>query len=61
MYSLSDFRVRFCCNVLRNSQVIDIAMTFLGNKFRFKLDLYFMRYIYIYIYIYIYTNTKNKT
>ena len=32
--------------------MIGIAMTFLGNKFSFKLDLYFMRYMH--------ANTKNK-
>ena len=44
--------MRFCCIVLRNLRVIGIAMTFLGKKFSFKLDLYFMRYMHI--------NTKNE-
>ena len=33
--------------------MISIAMTFLGNKSLFKLDLYFMRYMH--------ANTKNET
>ena len=36
--------MRFCCNVLRNSRVIGIAMT-LKNKLSFKLDLYFMKFM----------------
>ena len=44
--------MRICCDVLRNSRVTSIAMTFLGNKFSFNLDLYFMRYVH--------ANTKNK-
>ena len=32
------FRVNFYCNVLRNSEVIGMVMTFLGNKFSFKLE-----------------------
>ena len=45
--------MRFCCNVLRNSKVIGIAMTFMKNKFSFKLNLYFMKHMH--------TNTKNRT
>ena len=37
--------MRFCCNVLKNLGMIGIAMTFLGYKFSFKLDVYFMRYM----------------
>ena len=49
--SRQKFIMRFCCNVLKNLGIIGIAMT-LGNKFSFKLNLYFMRYIH--------TNTKYK-
>ena len=45
--------MRFSYNVLKNAQVIGkFAMTFLGSKFSFKLDLYFIRYMH--------ANTKNK-
>ena len=37
--------MRFCCYVLQNLGVIGIVMTFLGNKFSFKLDLCFMEYM----------------
>ena len=43
--------MRFCWNVLRNLGVIGIAMT-LGNKFSFKLDLYYMGHMH--------ANTKNE-
>ena len=42
----------FCCNVLKNSAVIGIAMAFIGNKFSFKLNLQFMKYMH--------ANTTNK-
>ena len=35
--------MRFCCNVLKDFIVIGIAMNFLGNKFSFKLIIYFMK------------------
>ena len=43
----------FCCNVLQNLGMVFIDVTFLGNKFSFTLDLYFMRYMY--------ANRKNET
>ena len=45
--------MRFCCNVLKNSGIIDIAMTILKNKLSFKLNQYLMRYMHV--------NTNNKT
>ena len=45
--------MRFYFNVLRNFRVIGIALNLLGNKFSFKLDLYFMRCMHVI--------TKNET
>ena len=44
--------MRFCCNDLENSRMIGVVVKFLKNKFSFKLDLYFVRYMH--------ANIKNK-